>query len=112
MPNLARFAITGNRPLHDVEIEVSDGQGGWVETETLELHEAYGTIYKAQIDAPVGSEYRVRHQEFYAGTASPFSDWTVPGVVIVPEPGLIAAILGGVVLLELLRRRKERCERR
>lgn len=106
MSNLARFAITSSRKLDELEIQVEDGEGGWVLVDILSVGEVYGTLYKADVTATPGEVYRVRYKEIQAGQPTAFSDWTVPGVVVVPEPTIQMSFIIGIVLIEWMRRMK------
>ncbi len=106
MSGIARFGVTGGRPMKRFEIEV-EVSGAWSEANTGTLYEIQTKGYKVEIDAAGGSAYRVRHTEFYAGVESPFSAWSVPGVLVsVPEPSAAASLITLALLLAAMKWRR------
>lgn len=101
---VARFGITNGRPMQRLELEV-EIDGAWSAVDATDLRDLPVQGYSVEIDAPVGTTYRVRHTEFYAGEESPFSGWSVPGV-LVPEPGAGISFVVLALLLAAMSRRR------
>ncbi len=86
------------------EVEVEDS-GTWNTVDAGTLHDLPTKGYSVEVEAPAGTTYRVRHTEFYAGEESPFSSWSVPGV-LVPEPGVAMSFVALAILLAAMSRRR------
>lgn len=105
MGGIARFGVTSGRPMKRFEIEVEDS-GAWVSAETGTLYDLPVKGYKVEIEASAGTVYRVRHTEFYAGVESPFSEWSVTGLLLVPEPSAVASLITLALLLAAMKWRR------
>ncbi len=88
----------------ELEVEID---GVWSAVDATELRDLPVKGYSVEVEAPGGTTYRVRHTEFYAGEESPFSGWSVPGVLVaVPEPGVAVSFVALALLLAAMTRRK------
>ena len=86
----------------EVEVEID---GAWASAPVGAARDLPVKGFSAEVEAAAGSAYRVRHTEFYAGVESPFSEWSVPGV-LVPEPSVATSLITLALLLAAMNRRR------
>ncbi len=79
--------------------------GEWTQIPVVATHDLPVKGYSVEVEAEAGTVYRVRHTEFYAGEESPFSGWSLPGV-LVPEPGVAVSFVALALLLAAMSRRR------
>lgn len=98
---VVRSAVVGQHSLGEFEVQLLDGSPVAV-TATRTIP---GTFYEVEVAAEVGTEVQARYNIEQSEMASPMSDWSDPGHVVVPEPGLVVSLVVGAIVLRLLQRR-------
>lgn len=101
----ARYTIDGDIPPTEVQIE-TEVAGGWGQPEVGTPTREPGQYFHHPVEDHPGLLFRVRHTFEEQPTENDFSDWSTPGVLIVPEPGTALQLGVLALVLAFLQRRK------